>query len=276
MVSLLVILNWLLPLVYLALLIDYGITFFLRSKVQVRNAGLIPALCVHALFLTLWALRRGQLPLAEVYEILSVLALSTTLVYTLVEYAVRDRRTGMFVFLLVFLFQYTASCALSHVVSLEQMVPSESQSSWARLHIVPALVAYTALAISAVYGLVHLLAQRNLKKHSFGVFFDRLPPLELLGRMTWYALLCGFLFMTIVVLTGPIISSHPAAHAQAAGIDAKVRAKIVIGSIAWIIYAIAVAGKLFAKWPPSRVSTLAVSGFVLVMILFIVSGILSN
>ena len=268
MVSLLVVLNWFLPLVYLALLIDYGITFFLRSKAQVRNAGLIPALCVHALFLVLWGLRRGQPPLANVYEILSVLALSTALVYTIVEYAVRDRQTGMFVFLLVFLFQYTASCALAHIVSVDPSGLSEDQSSWARLHVVPALVAYTALAISAVYGLVHLLAQRNLKKHSFGVFFDRLPPLELLGRMTWYALLCGFLFMTAVVLTGPILTSH-------SGLDAKVIVKIVIGSIAWLIYAVAVGGKLLAKWPPSRVSTVAVSGFVLVMILFIVSGILS-
>ena len=275
MVSLLVVLNWLMPLLYLALLIDYGITFFLRSKTQKRNAGLIPVLCAHVLFLLLWAFSRGQPPLTDVYEILSVLALSTAIVYAVVEFAVRDRRTGMFIFLLIFLFQYTSTCGLAHRAA-GQVIASSSQSGWARLHIAPALVAYTAFAIAAVYGSLHLLAQRILKKHRFGVLFDRLPSMDLLGRMTWYALLCGFVFMTVVVVTGPILTSHTGADGQSATLGAKVTVKIVIGSIAWVIYAIAVAGKFLAKWPPSRVSTVAVTGFVVVMILFIVSGILSS
>ena len=177
----------------------------------------------------------------------------------------------MFVFLLVFLFQYTSSCALAHSIANGQMASGDGQSNWARLHIVPALVAYTAFAIAAVYGLLHLLSGRDIKQHHFGVLFDRIPSLDLLGRMTWYALLSGFVFMTITMLSGPILSSH--LHEGAA--NPKVASKIIIGSIAWLIYAVAVLGKFFRKWPPSRISRLAVAGFVVIMVLLIVSGILS-
>ena len=77
MTSLLVIVNWLLPLLYLALLVDYGATFFLRTKAQVRHPWLVVVLCVHALFLVLRTLELGHPPLGDVFEILSVLALST-------------------------------------------------------------------------------------------------------------------------------------------------------------------------------------------------------
>ena len=92
MERLLALLNWLLPLFYLALLIDYGATFFLRTKSQSRNVWLIPMLCVHGLFLVLWSIRLGQPPLANVYEVLSVLALLTTAVYAVVEFSSRDPR----------------------------------------------------------------------------------------------------------------------------------------------------------------------------------------
>ncbi|NIA07713.1 MAG: hypothetical protein GWP14_08815 [Actinobacteria bacterium] len=276
MFSLSIILNWLLPLLYLALLVDYGATFFLRTKTQARNPWLIPVIGIHAFFLILRSVQLGQVPLADMYEILSVLALLTTAVYAVVEFASRDRRTGMFVFLLVFLFQYTSSNFLAGTIMAEGVAEVESQSAGCdRLHIILALAAYTAFAISAVYGMLHLLAERNLRKHRFGVLFDRLPSLDLLGRMTWHALLGGFIFITITIITAPLLLGHGGSGATAQSLDAKVIVKIVIGSIAWLVYVVAVLGKLLGKWTSRRISSIAVTGFVVIMILLIVSGILS-
>ena len=264
MSSLLIIVNWLLPLLYAVLLIDYGACFFLRIKAQSRNAWLVPVLGLHGLFLVLRAIHLGQPPLADIYEILSVMALSTGVVYALVEFASRDRRTGVFIFTLVFLFQYTSSSFLGQ--------SSTHSAGWARLHTIPALVACTAFAIAAVYGLLNLLAERNLRKHRFGVLFDRLPPLDLLGRMTWHALLGGFIFITITMITGALFSHWGGAEQV---MEAKLLAKIIIGSLAWVIYTVAVVGKLLGKWSSPRISGIAVAGFVVIMILLIVSGILS-
>ena len=103
------------------------------------------------------------------------------------------------------------------------------------------------------------------------MLFDRLPSLDLLGKMTWYALLSGFVFMTITVITGPVLFRHYGIEVP----DAKVTVKIVIGSISWIIYVVAVLGKLLGKWPSRRISSIAVIGFAVIMMLLVVSGFLS-
>ena len=262
--------NWLLPLLYLALLIDYGATFFLRTKTHTRNPGTMGVVALHALLLVLWAIHIGRPPLASGYEVLSVLAFSTAAVYCVLELAVRDRRAGVFIFTLVFLFQYTSSVFLAG-----NGAEVAAQSNWARLHIVPAIIAYTAFAVGAIYGLLHLLAHRNLKKHSVGVLFDRLPPFDLLGKMSWHALLVGFIFMTISIATGPILFKYAGSAEPARVWDPKITVKIVIGSIAWIIYGTAVVGKFVGKWSPPRVSRVGLTGFVVTMILIIASAVLS-
>lgn len=273
--SLLTVINWLLPLLYLALLVGYGAAFFLRTKAHARNPWLPPVIAVHILFLVLRAIRLGYPPLVTSHEVLSVLALSTAVVYSVVEFAGRDRRTGMFVFLLVFLFQYTSSVFLMHTVGAPAAPQSGAQFSWASLHVVPAVMAYVGVTIAAVYGLLHLMARRGLKQHSFGVLFGRLPSLDLLGKMSWYALVFGFVFMTVTIATSPIILREVGAAGQTSIWDPKVSTKIVTGSAAWLIYMVAVLGRLVAKWPVSKVCWFAVNGFLVVAILLTVSVILS-
>ena len=259
-----------LPLLYLALLIDYGATFFLRTRTHTRSPWLLAVIVVHAALLALRAVQVGHPPVSATPEILSLLALATAAVYAWVEFVHRDRRTGVFVLLLAFLFQYTSSILLAgHVAAATE---AAAPAAWSRLHVLPALVAYTALAFAGIYGILYLLAQRSLRLHQFGVFFDRLPPLDLLGPMTWHALLTGFVFMTIAILSAPLMMHG---GSEAGGITAKVASKIITGSAAWLVYATAVLGRWLGKWPASRVAAIAVVGFVVVMVLLAASGLLS-
>lgn len=269
----LTIMNWLLPLLYLLLLIDYGATFFLRVKTHDRNPWLIAVIAVHVAFLVLRGLRLGYPPLGDSYEVLSLVAVSTAAVYWVLELHGRDRRAGLFVFLAVFLFQYTSTVFLAHPITLGASDVGASYG-WGGFHVVPAAFAYAALTFAGVYGLLHLVAQHNLKAHTFGVLFDRLPPLELLGRMTWLALLIGFALLTVSMVTGPFLF----AQARSAGpttLEFKIASKIIIGSTAWIICLVAVLGRLLGKWSLVRVSRIAVVGFVIVQVLWITSTILS-
>jgi len=272
MADLLSIGTWLLPLLYLALLADYGTTFFLRTRTDTRSPWLLGCLAVHATVLTLGSIHAGRLPLAHLGEILSVLALATAAVYALVEWTSRDRRTGVFVLLLVFLFQYTASLLPEPVGP----AAAETTTPWGRLHVVVAMVAYTALGFAGVYGLLYLAARRDLRDRRFGVLFDRLPPLDRLARMTWHALLVGSVCITVVVATGPLLFHHAAASGAAAEAMApKSRVKIITGSAAWFFCAAAVLGRLIGRWPPVRIAAVAVAGFLTVMALLVTSGLLS-
>ena len=270
MLHILHLLNWLLPVIYLALLLDYGMAFFLKAKPRGRKACLPAALGLHLLFLVLLGLHLHRPIPQRNSEVLSILALSVAAVYTLVEHATRERRTGMFMFLAVFLFQYTSS------LFLFQPAPERTGEPLSPLHTLPALVAYTAFTISAVLAALHLLAQRNLKRRQVGVFFDRLPPLELLGRMSWNALLVGFVFISLAIATGAVAAARArAAGAAFEGMDMKVLAKIVAGTAAWVIYAAAILGRYVGKWSAARISAIALYGFLAVMLLLVASIILS-
>ena len=164
--TLLSVLVWILPLICLALAIDYGATFVLRSRINVRNPLLLPAVIVHATFLGLWWIRMGML-------------------------------------------------------------------------------------------------------------FDRLPTLELLGKMSWLALLGGFVLITITMLTGAILFRNAGATAHGGGLTSKVAAKIIIGSMAWLACLVAILGKYIGKWSPSTISRIAVAGAMIVASLFVISAMLS-
>jgi ABC-type uncharacterized transport system permease subunit len=272
MACVLVIGNWLLPLLYLGLLVDYGATFFLRTRTQARTPWLPAAVFIHAAMLVLWTVHFGRPPLANSQEILSVLALALAAVYGVVEFAGRDRRTGVFVLLLVFLFQYTSSVFLAGAIAGGPAAREGAAPLWLRLHVIPALVAYVALGFAGVYGFLYLLARRELRGHRFGMLFDRLPPLEPLDRMTWHVLLVGFVCMTITIASSPFIFGG----GGAAGVSqAKVVTKIVTGSVAWLLCAAGVFGRWLGRWPPARVALVAVAGFLVVLALLAASGLLS-
>ncbi len=133
--TLLSIANWLLPLIYLALAIDYGATFILRTRTHDRSPGIVLAAVAHAAFLMLWGIRFGGLPLAHGYEVLSVIALSCTVIYGAVELATRDRRAGVFVFLLIFLLQYVSSAFLGRACGGSDAAAAAAARGWGRLHV---------------------------------------------------------------------------------------------------------------------------------------------
>ena len=272
MADLLEIGNGLLPLLYLALLADYAATFFLRTRTHARSPWLVAVVAAHLALLAARAAHVGYPPVTNTREVLSVLALATAGVYAYLELANRDRRTGVFGVLLAFLFQYASSMLLAgHVAEPAEISPG-TVSVWTRLHVVPALVAYTALALAGVYGALYLLEHRGLRQHRFGVLFDRLPPLDRLGPMAWHAMLTGFVAMTLAIAVTPLLMGAGQGHEM----TARVIGKMVTGSVAWVVYAAAVLGRWLGKWPASRTSAIAVVGFVVVMVMLVVSGLLPN
>jgi len=260
----------LLPLLYLALLVDYAATFFLRTRTHARTPHLLAVVALHLGYLVLWSLHAGRPPVTSTPEILSVLAVATAAVYAWVELATRDRRTGVFVLLLAFLFQYAGSFAMAAHPE-EAAAGLAAGGLWTRVHVLPALVAYTALGFAGVFGTLYLLARRDLRQRRFGVLFDRLPPLEALGPMAWHALLTGFAAMTLAIAVTPLMFGSDGGGAM----SAKVVGKIVTGSVAWVACAAGVFGHWLGRWTYARTSAVAVVGFLLVMAVLAVSGVLA-
>jgi ABC-type uncharacterized transport system permease subunit len=269
----LTILTWLLPLLYLAVLIEHGLAFTLRVRADCRSPWLLLIVLLNVVYLGLWAAAGHGPPLGTPTTIPAILALSIAAVYAVVELLTRDRRTGVFVLAVVFIFQYTTALLLA--TGGAGWEESKMPSPWTGLHVILALLAYTALALAAVYGLLYIMVRRGLKQHRFGMLYDRLPPLAMLGHMTWHALLTGFVCMSVALAAAPLLlGGQGEMHFQ--GLTPKVIAKIVTGSVAWVIYAVAIFGKFVRKWDPSKISVVALLGFAIVMALLVASAILSE
>lgn len=266
--------NWLVPLVYLALVMDYGAMFLLRAKARGRNVWVVPAVAFHAALLVLRGVRLGHLPLDGNMAILSIIALSSAIVYCVMEYASGDTRAGVFVFLLVFLFQYTSSTFLAHRIATPS-AEAAGRYGWGRAHVIPAALAYTALGFAAVYGLLYLMGRRGLRQHRFGLLFDRLPALDLLGTLSWQSLVGGFALMTVSMVTGAVVFGQARNTVPLEVLGLKVACKIITGSVAWLICGAAILGKVFAKWSAERICLLAVGGFLVIVVLLVASISLS-
>ena len=261
---------WLLPVLHLVLVLDYGVAFFMRSPSGVRH-GMLPAtVATHMTVLALRYLAMGRIPLSDPLEILTLVALSTTVVYCLMELANSDRRTGVFVFLVVFMAQYTSSIFLAGSPTAVAQAGPVRVGPWT-MHCIAAIFAYTSLALAAVHGALHVIGRRDLQNRRFGLLFDRLPPLEALSRASWHGIAAGLVFMTIAVATGAMFFSG----GGGGGMSAKIVIKIAMGLCTWLVCAVGVAGKAVFRWPDSRIAPIAAWGFALIVIMFVVSMALS-
>jgi len=258
----------LLPLLYLGLLLDYGATFLLQSRIQGRSPWLWGVVGLHGSYLAAQIIYLDHPPLQGGAGLVGLLAFCTALVYLFVELATGERRTGAFMMVPIFLFQYVAT-----LLSAAQVGTSAPQPGWLGLHVPLALLAFVALTVSAVYAALHLALRRNLKRHYVGVFFDRLPSMDLLSTMSWYSLVLGFCFLTLALVSGAVYF-EPAAGARALFTgDLRLAAKVAAGVVAWLIYLSTVVGRLAGSWSSGRISRFSLTGFCAVVVVLGLSAV---
>ncbi len=130
---------------------------------------------------------RAACPLMDRGEILAFLAWSLTLFYLLVGPAYRISLLGVFTAPVVVIFQ-TAALIPGTLTAHPAKLPGSS--AWHETHSAMSVLAYGALALAAVAGVMFLVLDRQLKEHHLkSGLFKNLPPVrELLislERLLW-------------------------------------------------------------------------------------------
>ena len=87
--------------------------------------------------------------------------------------------------------------------------PSGIPAGRTSLHVMGAIAGYSGLLLAAVFGWLLLAQQRALRSSSFGLFWERLPSVELLDAFTRGSLGAASLFLTMTIGLG-----HVARHAS--------------------------------------------------------------
>lgn len=250
-------LNIVLPTLYALLWADYALLFFRNDPFAERSAKhlLRFTMLAHAFYLVMRTIAYQHFPAATVFEACSVLALSVILLYSLIESRIGVRTTGFFVIGIVFFFQIISSAFVQAPESFNALL-------WDpvfMLHVSTALLGYSGMAISAMYGLVYLMLFYDIKKHRFGLIYKQLPSLEVMASFTYRSAILGLVFLTVAMIAGLILM------VKVYGTYWSWDPKLMITFIAWLIYGLCVAATRFWGWSAKRVAFTSIAGFAVIL-----------
>lgn len=240
-----------LPVLYALATVNYLVFFVRREPFAQRTCTpfLFGIFLLHIAFFLLRIFEFGRYPITHMGEALSAVALAVVLVYLYEERLQRRQSTGVFVLTLTTLLQLVASTLLYQTAETHALL---AQNPIYGFHAIAAVLCYAAFAVGAVYGVMYLLLYRALKRKTFGLVFERLPPLDVLSRMGFGATLTGWTLLTATILLGFAMGGLWRA------VDDPTTLTVLL---VWGIYAVAVGGYFALGWRGARSVYLSLFGF---------------
>lgn len=261
-------LNWILPSLYL---ITFGVYIydFVKDKKIFYNSKrifLFITILAHLFYLLARTIVFNHPPITNKFEIFTVLAFSITVSYFLLELLTDIRGTGLFIIFFSLVFQIISSIFIQDLWEVKEVLRNQLLG----LHVFSALLGYSGITISAVYGLLFIMLYKDIKLNKFGIIFNRLPSLETLEKLSFQAVVIGFILLTIAIIIGGIWL--PQAFDNFSYFDPK----LISSGIIWIIYGVGISSKLIANWYGKKVVILSLIGFVLTLLSMLLTSLLQN
>jgi ABC-type transport system involved in cytochrome c biogenesis permease subunit len=175
----------LLPVLYGVAFFDYVLVFATDESMVRRLARplLMTAVVANLIYLLGFTLYFEHIPLVTVYQALGAVGFSVAATYLFVESRTGTPHTGPFILFLVLVFQILNTL----FPKLDRDIPQILGSTLFSFHVSAAVLGYSAFAVAAVYGLLYLMLYHQIRTKSFGLIFRRLPSLDILDRMNFYA-----------------------------------------------------------------------------------------
>jgi ABC-type uncharacterized transport system permease subunit len=119
---------------------------------------------------------------------------------------------------------------------------------------------YTAFSLSAIYALMYILQNHNLKKRNLGKMFQQLPAITYLEKMSIRSVTIGIVLLGLGILLG---------HFQALKVLGEFwpnDIKVIVSDAVCLIYLIGVIVIRKLNWRGERMAYFAISSFVILII----------
>jgi ABC-type uncharacterized transport system permease subunit len=257
-------LNSILPFLYIITFGAYSFDFMKGGKRRFEFArlSLFTTLLIHLIYLLSRTAEFNHPPITNVFEIFTILAFSVSFSYFILELATDVRGTGPFIVIISIIFQTISTLFIEDFVEVKEVLRSNLLGS----HVFTALLGYSGITISAVYGFLYLILYKDIKLNRFGLVFNKLPSLEVLEKLSFYSAIIGFVLLSIAMTIGVIWL--PKAFPDFSYSDPK----LISSALVWLLYGIGIISKAFGKWRGRKVVVLSIVGFILA----IMSTMLSN
>src|ERR1700730_8097733 len=198
-------------------------------------------------------------PYHDLYGSLSLFGWLLALTYLVLEMFHRERSVGAFVLSIVLVVFLAA-----HLAPPDRTPPPPAHGPVFALHVTLSILAYAAFALSLVLSLMFLAQERLLRSRRLGSVVWRLPPLDLLERMSRSSVLIGLLSIAVGTTLGFVWVDR--LHGQFWYYDPK----YVITVLVLLLYAAYLQLSRTTTWRGARASGLCIFNFVIVVLSFTV------
>jgi HemX protein len=218
-------------------------------------------LVTHYLALLMRAKGTHTVPYHDVQGSMSLFGWLLAVTYLCLEIYHRQRTVGAFVLPIILAFFGTAYLIPPAHTAAVQNLPHGVVFA---LHVTLSILAYAAFALSCVLSLMYLAEERLVRIRRLGDVVWRLPPLELLERMSHTSVLVGLVTIAVGTTLGFVAVDR--LPEQPAYFDPK----YVVTLLVLVLYAVYFQLARTAAWRGARASKLCVFNFALVIISFTV------
>lgn len=236
---------------------------FLRTGKEMvgRLATLFLGLGLIAHYFALLERSRGlhTVPYHDLYGSLSLLGWLLALTYLSLEFFHRQRSVGVFVLPVVIAFFVAAQLAPA-----DRLTEVPARGVAFAFHVTLSILAYAAFGLSSVFSLIFLAEERHLRTRKMDDVVWRLPPLELLDRMSRSSVLVGLISIAIGTVLGFVWVDR--LHGRVWYYDPKYVITLVVLALYVAYFQLA----RTASWRGARASKLCIFNFFVVVMSFTV------
>jgi ABC-type uncharacterized transport system permease subunit len=201
----------------------------------------------------------NKVPYHDLYGAMSLFGWLLALTYLGLELFHRQRSVGAFVVPIILVFFMAA-----HLSPADRLPGPKAEGVAFAFHVTLSILAYAAFALSCVMSLMFLAEERLLRSRSFGGMVWRLPPLDLLERMSRSSVLVGLVSITIGMSLGFLQVDRLMGRAW------HYDPKYVVTLLVFVLYVAYFVLARRTTWRGSRASKLCVFNFAIVVFSFTV------
>jgi ABC-type uncharacterized transport system permease subunit len=254
---------------YLVAFAAYVWHFARRDPLIGRSATtlLVAAVIAHTFVVGMQTMEVGHVPVTSATGAISSFVLLLAVAYLSIEVTTDERAMGAFILPLLAALQLIPAFLPSGEVRAAVL-----RSPLFGLHVGSLLFAYASFALACVIGITYVLLFKEIKAKHLGVFYSRLPSLQVLDSMNQRAIVFGWVFLTIGLIVGAIWTGQARAYAPG---DPRVQnmslqdPKIFVALVSWFMYSFELFAARRIGWGGRRAAYLSAVGFAIVLLNFV-------
>lgn len=243
---------------YLLVIYIYYLIFSEKNKSLVTKTTpilLVLVIC-HLIEIITRNIALNTMPLSTTHDAYAFIAFSILLVYMISELGLQNRGAGLFILSFSFVLELLSAFNMSWQPETNELLTNKTFAVHASLSI----TGYTALSLAAIYALMYIIQNNNLKKRNLGKLFSQLPALTYLEKMSRRSVVTGIIVLGVGLLLG---------HFQALDLIGEFwpkDIKVIISDAVWVLY---VAGYVFTqikKWSGEKMAYMSFYGFLILIV----------